>query len=275
VLALLALVALSAAVGQASLDREIAEFVPVGSPDERSTVESLFTAVCNGDLPTVEELLNTGANPNAVLPQPVPLGIAERFSGTNLAYYVTVEPGMSPLMLASAMGHLEIVNLLLARGADPYQKTKRNKTFALWLAAKYSHIDIMKVLMGITPDSEAERVRIRVDLDEQVAYVWKDGRVEKAVKISSGRKKFPTPTGRYLVTNKYRQWKSTIYRASMPYFMRLSCGDFGLHAGHLPGYPASHGCIRVGAKDAKDLFAMVPIGALVEIEAGASGEPRD
>jgi hypothetical protein len=46
----------------------------------------------------------------------------------------------------------------------------------------------------------------------------------------------------------------------------LSCGDFGLHMGRVPGYPASHGCIRVSEKSARTLYTSVPIGTLVEIQ---------
>jgi lipoprotein-anchoring transpeptidase ErfK/SrfK len=51
----------------------------------------------------------------------------------------------------------------------------------------------------------------------------------------------------------------------MPFYLRLSCRDFGLHAGHLPGYPASHGCIRLRNKDAAEFFKQVPVGAKVVI----------
>jgi hypothetical protein len=57
-----------------------------------------------------------------------------------------------------------------------------------------------------------------------------------------------------------------LYPAEMPFFLRLSCGDFGLHMGRLPGYPASHGCIRLPEKSARRLYASVPIGTLVEIQ---------
>jgi lipoprotein-anchoring transpeptidase ErfK/SrfK len=51
----------------------------------------------------------------------------------------------------------------------------------------------------------------------------------------------------------------------MPYFMRLSCRDFGLHAGVLPSYPASHGCIRLPEAKAAAFFAKVDVATLVEI----------
>lgn len=226
----------------------------------------LFLAVTEGDLEKIRWYLDRGADPNAELPHPPPAELAQKFRGTSIEYYVSGEQGLTPLMLISAMGNPEVAQFLMDRGADPYKKTRKNKTFALWLAGKHQHVEVMRILMKITPDSEAGRTRIRVDLKSQTAYVWRDGKVDDAIPISSGRAKFPTPKGRYIVTNKYPMWKSTIYRVKMPYFLRLSCGDFGLHAGHLPGYPASHGCIRLPEADAKKLFLSVPIGTLVEIQ---------
>ena len=92
-----------------------------------------------------------------------------------------------------------------------------------------------------------------------------DGNEIFATKVSTGRKGFATPTGDFVITNKHRAWTSTIYHASMPYFQRLSCSDFGLHEGNVPGYPASHGCIRVPAGNAAKLFTMTQAGDRVRI----------
>jgi lipoprotein-anchoring transpeptidase ErfK/SrfK len=118
----------------------------------------------------------------------------------------------------------------------------------------------------VQPGSDADRTRVEVDLSAQTATLIRDNATVKTAPISSGKKKFRTPTGEYVVTNKHRHWKSTLYGASMPFYLRLSCRDFGLHAGHLPGYPASHGCIRMRNKDAADFFKQVPVGAKVVIK---------
>jgi lipoprotein-anchoring transpeptidase ErfK/SrfK len=68
------------------------------------------------------------------------------------------------------------------------------------------------------------------------------------------------------VTDKHRKWRSTLYPADMPYFMRLSCGDIGFHQGNLPGHPASHGCIRMRRQDAAEFFKKVPVGTKVVIK---------
>lgn len=237
--------------------------VPTPVPD---MTPDLFLAVAQGDEKTVVRLLDGGVDVNAPIPFPVSEELLKRFRGTNIEYFLTVEHGLTVLMLSSAMGNPEMVRLLLERGAKRYAVTKTHKTFALWLAGRNGHAEVMQLLLGVEPGSDAARMKIHVSLADQTAYFWKDGKIERTMPISSGRKKFPTPKGRFVVTDKYKDWKSTIYPARMPYFLRFSCMDFGMHAGVLPGYPASHGCIRIPSGDAKVLFAEVPVGTLVEID---------
>src|SRR5438034_619132 len=73
-------------------------------------------------------------------------------------------------------------------------------------------------------------------------------------------------TGQFVITNKERNHRSTIYKVDMPYFMRLSCLDFGMHAGIVPNYPASHGCIRLPSEAARKFFSEIPIGTLVTVQ---------
>jgi lipoprotein-anchoring transpeptidase ErfK/SrfK len=224
-----------------------------------------FSAIARDDKATFCRLLNEGLDPNTTLPAPVPREFVRQFSDELTAYYVGSEQGVTALMLATLTRNEVFVRILLQAGADPWRMTKRHKTFALWLAGKTQQVTIMQMLMGIAPDSEAARTRISVDLSAQRASVWRGDDVVLVTDISSGRPSRPTPTGRFVVTDKYRTWKSTLYHAKMPYFLRLSCGDFGLHAGYLPGYPASHGCIRLPEEVARKLFADIPVGTLVEI----------
>ena len=226
----------------------------------------LFCAVAAADAKLVGQLLDAGVDVDAVLPHPAPHDLLEKFRDTDLEYYVTVEKGLTPLMLASAMGYTDLVRLLLERGAKRHAVTKQNRTFALWLAGRNGHVEAMQLLLGVAPESDAGQTKIHISLSDQTAWFWKDGKVERTFPVSTGSKKRPTPKGRFVVTDKYKEWKSTIYPAKMPYFLRLSCKDFGMHAGVLPGYPASHGCIRIPAADAKVLFEEVPVGTLVEIE---------
>ena len=69
-----------------------------------------------------------------------------------------------------------------------------------------------------------------------------------------------------MITDKERYHRSSIYHsAEMPFFMRLSCRDFGMHQGYVTGSPASHGCIRLPGEAARKLFAELPIGTWVSV----------
>jgi L,D-transpeptidase catalytic domain len=232
--------------------------------EERRT--SFFEAIADGDGEAVARMLDEGMDVNAEFPVPGPITFQKRFTDKRLLYYLSKEGGFTALMFATALNDHALVKMLLSAGADPWKVTKRHKTFALWLAAKYQNIEIMRSLMGIGPDHESNAFRITINLSKQNASLWRNGKLQLVTPISSGTRAKPTPKGRYLVTNKYRYWKSTLYPAKMPYFLRLSCGDFGLHMGRVPGYPASHGCIRLPGKSARKLYASVPIGTLVEIQ---------
>jgi lipoprotein-anchoring transpeptidase ErfK/SrfK len=240
---------------------------PSGPPAApASSQTALGWALAHRDSNILKLLLQHGADPNEPLLTPASTDFIQAVAHEDFAYYLRREKNVTPLMLAAATGQIDAVHALLAAGARPDAQTARHKTVAIWLAGTYGHPSIVQVLLGKSPRPEDQHTRLKIKLGEQKALLYKNGEVADSSPISSGRKGFATPTGTFVVTHKYRHWKSTLYEdAPMPYFMRLSCRDFGLHAGVLPGYPASHGCIRLPEAKAAAFFAKVDVGTLVEI----------
>ena len=108
---------------------------------------------------------------------------------------------------------------------------------------------------------------IVINLAAQQLYLYRDSKVVFVTKLSTGRTHLSTPRGSFQITDKKVFHTSTIYHVPMPYFMRLGEEAFGIHYGYNPGYPASHGCIRVGSmSEAKMLFRMTPSGTSVIID---------
>src|ERR1035437_366005 len=98
---------------------------------------------------------------------------------------------------------------------------------------------------------------------QQIAIYGQDGFIARAP-ISTGMPAHPTPTVVFTVIAKARWHASNIYsRAPMPYMQRITWSGIALHAGPRPGYPASHGCIRLPQDFAIRLFQMTKIGTRV------------
>lgn len=114
---------------------------------------------------------------------------------------------------------------------------------------------------------EKQGKHIVINLKKQKG-VYMDGETQLlAFSISSGRKSKPTPTGHFHVLDKDLNHRSNLYNnAKMPFFLRLTLGGVGLHQGNLPGYPASHGCIRLSEKTARYLFKNCEVGTPVFID---------
>jgi lipoprotein-anchoring transpeptidase ErfK/SrfK len=133
---------------------------------------------------------------------------------------------------------------------------------------------------------------IEIDLQEQTAYLLRNGRAVLSTPISSGRYGHLTDVGSFKVMEKERNHFSTLYGriedargntvvadadsdmpvprggkfvpAPMRYFIRFN-NSIGMHAGYLPGYPASHGCVRLPGEKAIAIFNAVDIGTPVTV----------
>lgn len=107
---------------------------------------------------------------------------------------------------------------------------------------------------------------IVVSLVLQRAYVYRDGALVGVATVSTGRRGKETPAGDFTTLQKARWHRSNLYsNAPMPFMQRLTWDGIALHAGHNPGYPASHGCIRLPPEFARILFDLVPLGARVTV----------
>ncbi|MGK6318376.1 L,D-transpeptidase [Sphingomonas sp. DT-204] len=109
-------------------------------------------------------------------------------------------------------------------------------------------------------------VVILVNLAEQFAVVYRNGVRIGATNVSTGKPGFTTPTGVFTILQKDANHHSSIYnKALMPYTERLTWSGVALHAGGLPGYPSSHGCIHLPLAFAKELFGVTTTGMTVVI----------
>jgi hypothetical protein len=110
-----------------------------------------------------------------------------------------------------------------------------------------------------------------VSLDEQRAYVYRNGVLAGVSTASTGKKGHETPTGVFTILQKNKDHYSNLYNnAPMPYMQRLTWGGIALHAGGLPGYPASHGCIRLPSEFARRLFEITSPGMTVVVASDSS-----
>lgn len=108
-------------------------------------------------------------------------------------------------------------------------------------------------------------IHVIVSIRSQTAWLMDHNRIVMTSPVCTAKRGMHTPTGLFRVSEKAVSHISTIYHVSMPFYMRLSGRPFGMHAGYLPGYPASHGCIRMPKNKAAMFFKNVSIGTSVRI----------
>ena len=95
------------------------------------------------------------------------------------------------------------------------------------------------------------------------------------VPVSTGQKGYETPTGVFSIIQKNRIHFSNLYNeAPMPFMQRITWSGVALHAGNLPGYPASHGCIRMPHDFAQHLFGQTRMGARVIVSRSGTAPER-
>ena len=116
-------------------------------------------------------------------------------------------------------------------------------------------------------------VLVYVELNRQLATVYRNGVRIGVTTISSGKPGFATPGGVFTILEKDIDHRSRTYDdAPMPYQQRLTWRGVAMHAGNLPGYPASHGCVRLPLEFSKLLFKTTTMGGTVVI-ANSKADP--
>lgn len=107
-------------------------------------------------------------------------------------------------------------------------------------------------------------VVIVVSIPEQKMFVFRNGvRIGRST-VSTGKKGHSTPTGVFTILQKKVDHESSLYKgAKMPHMQRLTWDGIAMHAGQLPGYPASHGCVRLPVDFAEKLYSVTATGTTV------------
>src|SRR5215216_1196882 len=153
---------------------------------------------------------------------------------------------------------------------------------------------LLKVNQSVLNQATPDTVHVRVSLPKQRAYLMVGEEIVADSPISSGKAGHGTPSGHFSVLEKDPDHRSSIYGdfvdgsgrvvrsgisskidsapsgthyvgAPMKWFMRLTEEGVGMHVGILPGYPASHGCIRMPPDGAKLFYDNVKIGTPVAV----------
>jgi ankyrin repeat protein len=241
----------------------LSKHIPPPAP-EGKRVPLLAYAIATDNAQLFTTLLECGADPNTTLTGKYDEDFLQALPSKSFRNYIEDDKNVTCLMLAAGLGKTDYVRALLQAGAEKNRSTGRYKMIALYFAAELGNWQAAQILLGSGPDPE--KLRIEISLSSQKMSLIKDGVPILDSTVSTGRDGYNTRRGKFVITDKERYHRSTIYHVEMPYFMRLSCLDFGMHEGYVPNYPASHGCIRLPGETARKLFAEIPIGTLVSVQ---------
>jgi hypothetical protein len=124
--------------------------------------------------------------------------------------------------------------------------------------------DSLKNGQFVWKDGADTVTRVVVSLADQMVYAYDGDELVGAATASTAREGHITPTGIFEVLERHEMYRSKKYdNAAMPYMQRIDDYGIAMHGGPLPGYPASHGCIRLPTKFAAKLFAATDVGTTV------------
>ena len=177
---------------------------------------------------------------------------------------------------------------------DPMRTVLRFIAVAGMIAFATGCSTVTDFVLSNVPHGETGPSSIVVRLGEQRAYLYKGGKQVAVSRVSTGRKGYRTPRGTFKVIRKHKDHRSSLYGdyvddygwvvkanvdsrkhrrppgsrfegAPMPYYIEFT-PSYGFHGGDLPGYPASHGCVRMPYWKARQFYHAVKIGTPVIIK---------
>ncbi len=115
-------------------------------------------------------------------------------------------------------------------------------------------------------DTSIGAISMVISRTAQIAYVYRGQTLVGVASVSTGKRGKSTPLGDFTILQKKVFHRSNLYsNAPMPYMQRLTWDGIALHAGVNPGYPASHGCIRLPRQFAMLLYGVTRMGASVAV----------
>lgn len=221
-------------------------------------------AIANGMTEVAVALVKAGVEPNSEERSPSSVAFREKFESTTFRYHLQVDSRIRPLMMAAAQKNHDVAQALMDGGAK-CNAYSRKYLFAASIGAWFKDVKMQQIaLLGKVPRVQPRKVV--VDLSAQRVTLYENGVATYSTPCSTGRSGYRTPAGEYVISDQNRHHTSSIYHSSMPYFQRFSFSAFGLHQGALPGYPASHGCIRLTYEGARYLFGKLEVGDYAVIQ---------
>lgn len=236
---------------------------PLGNGRTADYHTMLGWAIANGMDEVALYLIDAGVDVNMRERYPATPLFIEKFSESKSFQRILArDRGVRPLMMVPVKKNYKLAKALIDAGATNSATSKYN--YPISIASWFDDVRMMQIIFGRDPDVQPRKLVI--DLSSQKVELYEDGKVTYTSKCSTGKKGYETETGTFVVTQKRKRHVSSIYGSSMPNFMRLSCSDFGLHTGVCPGYPASHGCIRLPSSAAIHYYKVCTLGDIVVIQ---------
>lgn len=213
---------------------------------------------------TVAALLAAGVDPDTQERTSATSEFQSLFSSSTFKYHLRVDRRITPMMMAAAERNHNIAQMLMDAGANGKAYTPKYLMAAI-IGSWYKDSKMQQIaLLGKVPEVQPRKVV--VDLSSQRVTLYENGVATYSTRCSTGKSGYRTPTGEYVISDRHRHHTSSIYGSSMPFFQRFSYSAFGLHQGYVPGYPASHGCIRLPYSSAQYLFGKLKVGDYAVIQ---------